>query len=88
VCSRMYLFRPNAWSVRILSQNIWQTKAILTVALQSSQMIRMNYNSSASDIVEEVLTFGGQSASGMLRQSLDHLGQGADPRNELDDSRS
>lgn len=35
-------------------------------ALQSSQMIRMNYNSSASDIVEEVLTFGGQSASGMF----------------------
>lgn len=35
-------------------------------ALQSSQMIRMNYNSSASDIVEEVLTFGGESASGMF----------------------
>ncbi|BGP31066.1 hypothetical protein JCM10296v2_002830 [Rhodotorula toruloides] len=33
---------------------------------RSSQMIRLNYNSSASDVVSEVLTFGGQQASGLF----------------------
>lgn len=33
---------------------------------RSSQMVRLNYNSSASDVVSEILTFGGQQASGLF----------------------